>query len=104
MFRVRVEDLIHLQPEQRLSSGCLINSFYLFPEVAHPSALPHVRFAVSLEPPHLPYQRGGVIKSAAHASWAAGCTLTRPCTRSDLITGNYKDYTRGGERETAIGR
>lgn len=104
MFRVCAEHLTHLQSEHRLTSGCLISSFYLFLEVAHPSVLHHVRFAVSLEPPHLPYQRGGVIKSAAHASWAAGCTLTRPCTRSDLITGNYKDYTRGGERETAIGR
>lgn len=60
MFGVCVEDLIHLRPEQRLSSGCLINSFYLFLKVAHPSALHHVRFAVSLEPPHLPLsERGG---------------------------------------------
>lgn len=36
----------------------------------------------------------GVVNPQLGASWAAGCTLTRPCSGSDLITGNYKDYSR----------
>lgn len=50
--------------------------------------------------PSTTLSKGG--KSTARASWAAGCALTRPCSGSDLITGNYKDYTRGREREKEI--
>lgn len=42
---------------------------------------------------------GGGLNPQPMPAGPVGCALTRTCSGSDLITGNYKDYTRGSARE-----